>query len=663
MNYHGGYEFGDKVCMGIFTDRRWGKDGYIKGINSEPISGAFFLGINSDNHSVDVTYSGYYGNRGIRPYVTQEVYDLAQDNYYNPYYGYQNGKGRNIRSRDYEQNLINLNYSLKVNTKLQVDLSVLSIFGENGYTFPSWFDAMSPYPDYYRYLPDFYSNFLISEDLYEAWSTNDPSVTEINWQRMYETNIYSNPEHGEKRSHYIIAESAKKFFNNSIIAGIAFTPLRQLKLTAGMEFYSGTSSNFSRMKDLMGGDYWLDIDQFILYDEYYGEKAENNLRDPGRKVLEGERFGYDYKIYTDKFNVSGKAEYNALKWKLRGELTIGRTSHQRHGNYEKENFPDYHSFGKSVKKKFNEADLKLSALFSFSLRHYAEASVWIAQKPPLYTEIFFEPRCRNNTVDEALTSQIRSFDIKYKYISPYLSMELIAYCTSHKKGSNIFNYYDDPLSQYVTVALTGIDKIYGGLELSAEYIPTPRFTATLYAAVNISKYNSDADVEISDYNSGSTLLKNGKSMLTGYHLANGPQAVISVEGKYTFPRWWRLGMSLNLAGNNYVSVNPVRRMSRVTDVAASKEVLTELLDQEKLGDAFTVNLTLSKNFRINNGNYIGLWTSVNNILNNRSIIYSGYEQMRLYRTSGVTGNLYYPFPSKYLYAYGINFNISLSYGF
>ncbi|MCC8089058.1 MAG: hypothetical protein LIO79_07330 [Rikenellaceae bacterium] len=665
FSYTGNYTLGNNTNLGFAADRRWGGNGYVEGLRSELNSGAFIFGKNFGRHNIEITYSGHYGRRDVRTAVTQEVYDLADDNYYNPLYGEQNGKVRNARRRNYAQNFAGLDYSFRITPRHTLDISVKSFFGEEGYVSPTWYDAMSPYPDYYRYLPDFYSNSLISDQLHQAWRDNDPSVKQINWKRMYETNLYGSiGNDGARRAHYIMAESVKQFLNNTVSANLTIHSSEVFSFRAEIEIFTGKLTNFACLDDLLGGDYWLDIDQFILYDEYYGDKAENDIRNPGRQIREGEKFGYNYNIYTDNANVNIGALYSFRQWKLNGALTVGRTSYQRKGNYEKENFPDNGSFGRSVKKKFNEYDLRISAGYTLSLRHYLEASAWLAEKAPFYTEIFYEPRYRNHTIDQSTSGiKIHSVELTYRYISPILAVEVTGYYTRHKNGNNIFNYYDDPLGQYVTLSVTNIDKVYSGVELTAEYNPTPRLSLAMYAAVNIAKYNSDAAVEISDYNSGVTLLRNGTSMLSGYRLGNGPQSVMSVEARYTFPQWWRLGVSLNYVGDNYVSVNPVRRMTRITDVAASQEILAELLEQEKLDDAFTVNVTLSKNFRLKNGSYIGLWGVANNILNRKDIRYTGYEQMRLYRTSNGSNNLYYPFPSRYLYAYGINFNITLSYGF
>ena len=78
----------------------------------------------------------------------------------------------------------------------------------------------------------------------------------------------------------------------------------------------------------------------------------------------------------------------------------------------------------------------------------------------------------------------------------------------------------------------------------------------------------------------------------------------------------------------------------------------------------TVGASISKNFRLPNGHTLGLWLNADNLLDNRSIRTTGYEQNRFSRTIGEDDRtLLTPFPSKYYYAYGANYYLLISYTF
>ena len=54
------------------------------------------------------------------------------------------------------------------------------------------------------------------------------------------------------------------------------------------------------IKDLLGGEFWVDVDPFSDRDMYdpsaNTDILQNDLDNPNRKVVKGDRFGYDYNI-------------------------------------------------------------------------------------------------------------------------------------------------------------------------------------------------------------------------------------------------------------------------------------------------------------------------------------------------------------------------------
>ena len=63
-------------------------------------------------------------------------------------------------------------------------------------------------------------------------------------------------------------------------------------------------------KDLLGGDFWVDIDQFAERD-FGGDSStvsQNDLDTPNKVVYEDDVFGYDYDIFTTLYNAFGQYE-------------------------------------------------------------------------------------------------------------------------------------------------------------------------------------------------------------------------------------------------------------------------------------------------------------------------------------------------------------------
>ena len=105
------------------------------------------------------------------------------------------------------------------------------------------------------------------------------------------------------------------------------------------------------------------------------------------------------------------------------------------------------------------------------------------------------------------------------------------------------------------------------------------------------------------------------------------------------------------------------------------------MSQERLRDAVTFNLSLSKRFYLARGSkriYRSVvprftdrhpWSSlvvmvaVQNVLGSRNIVYSGYESSRLVRHTALSDDSYSPQASRYMYAYPRSFYMAIRFSF
>ena len=75
------------------------------------------------------------------------------------------------------------------------------------------------------------------------------------------------------------------------------------------------------MNDLLGGDYWVDIDQFALRDFDDPNLAQNDLKILIKLLEVGDVFGYNYDIHINKNELF--STYSLIKIELKhfSELT------------------------------------------------------------------------------------------------------------------------------------------------------------------------------------------------------------------------------------------------------------------------------------------------------------------------------------------------------
>lgn len=81
-----------------------------------------------------------------------------------------------------------------------------------------------------------------------------------------------------------------------LVSSFAYDPSTWVSLTGGLRGHAGRTTCFRRLDDLLGAAYLTDIDPYLIDDRYFGDRLQNDLRRPGRRVAEGEAYGYFYDL-------------------------------------------------------------------------------------------------------------------------------------------------------------------------------------------------------------------------------------------------------------------------------------------------------------------------------------------------------------------------------
>lgn len=191
------------------------------------------------------------------------------NNYYNPNWGWQAGKRRNARVRDYHEPLALLNYTFDITDRTQLNLATSLRFGKNGYSALTWYGGPDPRPDYYRYLPSYYQGTTTGAWLEEAWLSNTDNIRHINWDNLYMINRNQpvNPNYGDgHRSINMVEERHTDQMDWNFYTQFSHLFKDNSKLNGGMNIRRNRTEYYSKVKDLLGGDYWVDIDKFAERD-------------------------------------------------------------------------------------------------------------------------------------------------------------------------------------------------------------------------------------------------------------------------------------------------------------------------------------------------------------------------------------------------------------
>lgn len=642
--------------------RRWGEDRHIQGVYADDwtlcLSLAKQLG---KRHSLSGTFLLAPTEQGTRSAATTEAFALTGNPLYNPSWGYQQNRIRSSRVRTNQQPLAMVTWRYDPHTKWTMTTTLSYLWGHTSRSMLDWYDAQNPQPDYYRYLPDAYDNPLVSSAVRQAWQRNDPYTTQINWTELYRQNL----NRDTLSAAYVLGSAVEQCRNFQLASHFNFRASDLLQLNGGVRIRMDKIAFFNRMDDLLGAPFLTDIDPYLVDDQFFGDKLQNDLRHPNRKITPGERYGYHYDMNYTSYEgwcvVDMRNRHNERFGGYIG-LQAAQIGFSRDGKYEKELFPGNGSYGRSATLKFTDYTIKTGVSYLFTPKHYVKLDLFYGDVAPAADQVFIAPEYRNQVIDQPRPIHQFGSELCYRFTGGVWQVEVRGYFTSSRGESDVRHYYDDLASLFSDMVLTGINKRYAGIEIGTEFTLSQRFRLRLAAAESHNEYQNNPSVQILSNKDGSDVAGKTTSNLKGFRLGGSPQRVASVELHYQNTKLWMASVAVNYTAHSYVSVSPLNRMHRIYDYATSPENRQSLTAQECFPEAVTINLFLMKSFRIKS-HYLSISGSINNLANKKNIVYSGYEQMRLRKSGTGLNQSVTTLGSKYLYAYPRTYYLSINFRF
>ena len=679
-------EMGKGWYMMAAASGRYAGKGYTEGTFYQAYS--YFLSLEkkiNDKHSLDLTVFGAPSQRGGSAPVVQEAYDLVGSNFYNPNWGYQtidaNGTQvmRNSRVSTYHQPFANLTWYWTPNKKTNFQTSVYYFAGPGGQTCLEWGEAPDPRPDYYKNLPSYYMTNAHStaeiEAQFEAWQNRDPKVTQIDWDGLYNANRNhlftvqnANGQEGNtitgKFSKYILAERHydKHQMGSATYFKHEFQP--NLIMTGGLALNASRTHYYERVNDLLGGDYYYDINKYA--ENLETDECQTNLLNPNHVAKVGDIISYNYYANRNYGRIWDQIDWLVGNFDLYLGLQAEFTQIWREGLWKSGSFAE-NSYGKDQMHNFFDPSVKAGATYAINGRNHIVANMAYMLQAPQFRDIYVSPRTRHTVVEGDLKSErINAFDLSYLYRSPEFKIRLTGYYYTYQNliwnrsfyCENVFqntstsaNSYT---SEFINFIMTDINQRSVGAEMGAEYNVSPTVTLQAVAANGIHVYRNNPIFSVYDDNNAHAYILNSVAYLKDYHVSSGPETVASLGIKYNSPKYWWVSLNANYMANMYFDVNPYNHTEEGMLHYAQGDIrIEDVLRQTPMKDAFTLDFYggFSKRYK---GYYFLVNVSVNNLLNNKSTILYGYEQLRF------NANNPDMFPDKYSYMYGLNYFISLT---
>lgn len=665
---------GWSVALGASRRSGNGLYSYVRGTHYD--AWGYFLGIEKkldELNSLSLIALGSPTRRGVASASTQEVYDLVGSNFYNPNVGLQNGKWRNARERNNHEPVVQLShYFDDVARRLKITTTVGYRFGWNSYSSLNWYNAPDPRPDYYRYLPSYFTTMATAANqdpetaaLYEDLWHSDRNTRYINWDQLYAINrgntapLYNASGRliaNGARALYMIEERHTDQNEFGAASNASWIASDRIKLDGGLYYRYNNTSNYSSVGDLLGASYLYDIDKFAERD-FSGDpsKIQIDLLNPDNIAVRGDKFGYNYQSITEKYGSWANIAFTFRKVDTYLGLSLTQTNMHRRGNQKRGLFPD-NSLGNSSELRFFDLGAKIGATYKISGQHYLAFNAAYIEQAPTFMSVFVSPRTRNTTISNPESENMLSGDLTYAIRLPWLRGRLTGFYTRISNKTRSMSFYDDAQAAFSNFTLSNVATRHMGVEIGLEAKLTPTLTANGALALGHYSYDSNPSY-IQTIDNSNQIVDQDIVYWKGLMLSGTPQTAATIGLNYRAPWYGFFGINANYYDRNYISMNPVLRTDRGRTAFSQ-----DIINPDKLSGGFTLDLYAGYSWRIKRDVFLRFNLSVSNVLNNKKVNNGGFEQLRVrtQRDDNGIAQLYRPFDSKISYMYGTTFFFNTS---
>ncbi|MEI7676321.1 MAG: TonB-dependent receptor [Bacteroidales bacterium] len=654
---------------------RWADEGLVEGTfyNS---AGLFFSAekILNKKHSLSFTAFGAPTQRAQGAAVTQEVYDLAGSIYYNPYWGYQDGKKRNSRIvKSFDPTVI-LSHEFKINEKQTLRTGIASHYSLYSNSALNFYNAPDPSPVYYRQLPSFQTNSDVKDELTQMWAANDPNVSQVNWASLYQANYRNNAIDPKGSAKYALERRHNDLFETTFNSTYINQLKNVLKLTAGVEAKYSKGMHYKTMDDLLGGNQWIDIDQFAERDNPANPNIiQNDIKNPNRVIKNGDIFGYNYDMNMLHGSAFIQNEWSLPQFDIYYAAKLTYSQFYRYGRMDNgralPTISDPNgeiSYGKGKVWFFTDPSVKLGGTFKINGRNRISLNALAETRAPLASNSYISQRIKDTRIPNLQSEKVISYDMSYNFSFPLVRGKVSAFQTYTLGSSELFGYYDDEYRTFVNQVLTKSNRIYQGVEAAFTLKINNNFSLSMAGTYADYHYTNDA-LGVKSPENGAFADVTETILTKGLKESTGPQLAANIKLNYFNSKMWFADFSVNYFDNNYLDFSPNRfSASNVAKYTITNDpaVKAALGTQEKLKGGFMADASLGKMIYLKNGQSININLSASNLLNNTKMITGGYQQARIpLDNAAIDMTGINRFPSKYYYAWGFNVFLNLGYKF
>ncbi len=635
LSYYAGYK---PEYKGVLLKDGWdfrhavrvagGDDLYVDGVSANILDLSFGASWSDKRNKLNIFALLPLSERGLRRASVEECYSLLGDRLYNPLWGIDNGELRNSRVAKSLRPEIVAAWDYRVTAFTTMHLTADLYYAKEGVSSLGWFDAPTPLPDNYHYLPSYYDYPSDKAYVTDAWLRNDMRYTQVDWVGMRHTNALQMDGHAK----YVVESRREDVANGDILLSFN-TKLRGVDVDYGVRINYANYHRYKVLDDLLGATHILDLDYYLVDDATHYNGTKNNLQSKDLVVTQGETFGYNYVLRQLDTEFFGRADWERDGMRFAVSANIGSERIWRVGNFEKELYSGAGSYGRSQSVEMFPYAFSFAWSYADGNQVFA-ASALIAEEAHDMDNLFFNPEYNNRVVADVAASKRRVAKLSYSVIpNTTLRLSALLFANYYDDGVDVIRYYDDLSGLYSNGIIRGVSWLSCGLDLGAEVSWNSMFSSNFRALISSYRYVNDAQINLYS-NRDNALIANSDVMIKGCHI--GSAELVAYGDISLRHSGWSATASLSWCDGGYITPSFVPRSERVLSFAISEEERSALMAQRSLPSATVIDLSLSRRLKLRSGTSLNVMIGVRNLLGG-SWVASGYESNRV----RYVGNDYY----------------------
>ena len=657
---------------------RWAntETAYIEGTFYNSLS--YFLGVEkiiNPQHSISLVTWGNPTERAAQAASTDEMYWLANSRYYNPNWGYQNGKKRNARIiKDFAPSAM-FTWDWKIDETAKLTTTLFGKYATYSSSALRYNNGTNPAADYYSLMPSYNYNVWDPEDTKNrgesnlaAWQASVDYLTaakanrQINWDRLYFANRAASAQ-GMDAMYYLQA-----YHDDQLTINLASTLRKQISnnkvFTSGLILSTNKGMHYQTLEDKLGAKTFRNVNTYLVGTYLESDpRAQYDVNKPNQKINVGDRFAYDYNIYAKKAGLwaTYAENFGPLHYSLSGRMaysTLQREGKMRNG------LAIENSYGRSKLAEFLDGGVKFGSSLNLGRGHAISLGLGWERKAPVARVAFSAPQINNNFALGLKSEKVFSAELGYQLETTWLHANISAYYSHLGDVAEYSMYYDDAENSFTYASITGIKKQFYGLEAGLNFKINTEFNVKVLGTIAEAKYDNDANIVYMRSQDG--VYKQDVLLNKGMREGGTPLSAASVDLGYRKNGWY-----VDLIGNYYDRIylyyTPVTRYKNenITTDNAGNEVLNRYA-QAKGHGGFMLDVSISKSIYLKRHGQLRFNLMLNNLLNSDNIVTGGMEQNRKDRKSVDEDDMRaYKFqlnPKKF-YANGLNGMFMITYLF